>query len=316
MKDLLQASSWAVMLYLMAGSWSLGQTREKLLILGPQSGGFKTVSAVISREVNSRFEVVNQEIKGQTKYAIFEESLNRQQPAFIILMDNRSIEYYRHYQVMNPSKRPFPPSVACMALFIPEATKDIENALGISYELPPVVMLTQLRHKILQPIERVGVIYRDSYTPFIKRHEPYCLKEEIELISYVLPNNPAKLEQGIRSGLKYLMKKAKVDAIWVLNDSKLLQQKYVDRIWIPKLKYYKKPVVVSIEKLSQEGSFGNFAVFPDHDEIGHQVVDMIFNHLGEKRPTGSRVEEPRSVITFFDRDFARKYLGLVEEGQH
>lgn len=285
-----------------------------LLILGPKTGGFGTVMNVIRKEVSKDYNVHFRPVDQRTGYETFDLYYKAIRPSFLILMENTAIDFYRYFQKKNPDLKPFPPAIACMALFISEQTGGIENAVGISYELPPVLMVTQLRHMIEQEVKTLGVVYRDEYHGFIQRQKKYCEREGITIVGFPINKKEEKVGEGIKKGLRYLIKKQKVDALWVLNDNVLLTQDLVDDVWAPRLKFYKKPILVGVERLSQDGAFGNFGVYPDHQEIGHQVVDMVYDYLAHGTLTKNvRVEEPRAIITMLDLDFAKKYLGLKEK---
>ena len=73
-------------------------------------------------------------------------------------------------------------------------------------------------------IRRVGVIYRDFMENSIRTNRIYCRKEHINLISYPISNNK-DLDKELEKGLNYL--KNKVDALWVLNDSRLINVKFL-----------------------------------------------------------------------------------------
>lgn len=111
---------------------------------------------------------------------------------------------------------------------------------------------------------------------------------KIELVTYYLPGK--NLRRELDQGLKELIRKEKVQALWLLNDN-VLYEKAPD-VWDHRLEKFLKPRYASVEKLVVNG-FGNFGYTPDHSEIGEQIVDFIFELMEGNQPR-NRIEEPKS----------------------
>jgi len=302
------------------------QGKPTILVFGPKHNDFQSVYTVIKSEVAEEYEgdyeVVYQVIERGTddKYQRFSLAIETSSPKIIILMD-WSIELYEEYQTkklaLNPNHK-FPPAIACMALLVQDQIKNLKNVRGINYEVPAVTCITEFRDKISVPLNKVGVVYREDYRPFIERQTRYALIEEIELVSYEVVvkggrNKDKQIRNGLDKALKHLIKKEKVDGIWIVNDNDLITETLVEDIWYRKLRFFKKPVMVNVR--SMLGSeLGNFAVLPDHEGIGDQVSYMVFDILEGDGSDISGVEEPtNSPRTFLYLPPAERYFGFKKE---
>ena len=105
-----------------------------------------------------------------------------------------------------------------------------------------------------------------------KENYKFCAREGIELVGVLLPNQRKNKVKEISQALKKLLKKDKVDAMWVLNDNILLDAKLMKNAWIPATQKYKIPMMVGVEVLvNPRLNFGTIAILPDHYAFGVQA---------------------------------------------
>lgn len=298
---------------------------DKLLVLAPEADAFQEILLTIKSEIDGDFElkyikVDRSSLLNATTYREVEAYLENEKPKAIILMDNPAVDLYRHYQRSNP-RDIYPRSIVCMALFVEEIIKDLKNVIGIPHQVPIVKSLTQLRGKleVSDSIDRIGVIYRDRYASFYQRQARNCARENIKLVGYAIPEKNMKgkkrasyYRNQLKEGLDSLIKREKVDAIWVINDNELVNATMIEEVWSKKLKGKRLWVIVGVNGFIQQG-FGNFAVLPDRNEIGLQVVDLLYDFDHGNEENINQVEEPRSSITHLKVKYAKKYLGFIDE---
>ncbi|MCB1042629.1 MAG: hypothetical protein KDC35_06810 [Acidobacteria bacterium] len=272
-----------------------------IMVLGPDGGGFDEVLKVIPEELGHDFEVSHRLVNERTGYDQFENYIKSSGPRVVVLMDNVSINYFRRFQTLNPDIKI--PAVACMALFMDQAVVGLNQVIGIRYEVPAVTSLVSLRDLIQQPVDRVGVIYREMSQEFFERQKDLCAREQIELIGVAIPNVNDDMSRAVRKAFDKL-KKSNLDALWVVNDSGLLSREALTYAWIPRIKRMKKPVVVGVRPLVE--GVGHFAVLPDHQGIGLQITNAIFEIVDNNfELTENHVVNPVAV---------RTVLNLNQEG--
>ena len=248
---------------------------------------------------------------GQVKGAVLK--LN---PQLFVLMDNQAIKIYKQYrdETQKAGKEPLS-AVALMALQLDKVTEGM-NMAGISYEIPVVTSVVNLRAVSSKPIRSVGVIYRKGWEGFVQMNASFCQTEKVSLVGYAVPDDGNDYASDLQKGLKNLIGEKKVDAIWVLNDNKLLNNQTIVKAWIPGLSSSSVPVIVGVETLIQtKFNLGTFAVLPDHAGLGGQVANMIFEIKDNDWKVGDRqIDQPLSVIKMLNSTLARKKGFLREDG--
>ena len=285
-----------------------------LLIFGPDGPNFETVIQVIREELKGEIKIefrkvdrIGSNADPAAEFKRFENHLNEINPRLLVLMDNTAIDLYRNYQREYEDKKEFPPAIMCMALFVQDSIKGIKNGYGINYEMPLVKGLPLFRDILGLPVEKVGVVYREEYKDFIERQREQLKIEDIELVTYYLEGK--NLRRELDKGLKQLLRKDEVEALWLLNDN-ILYEEAAD-VWKRRLQKFQKPRYASVAKLVQN-RFGNFGYTPDHHEIGVQIADFVFELLDGQQPR-NRVEEPKSGSKMLDVEVGIKYLKVPKE---
>lgn len=304
---------WLLCLLALARGWA--QDRPKLLILGPDSKGFNEVVQTVTSNLSEDFDVRNFKVDEFTDFETFESVIETEKPKVIALMENYAINHYRSYQAKYGPDKDYPVTILAMALFIDETIKGLQNTTGIRYEIPVVSSVRSLRSAVKVPIQKVGVIYREQIEPYIDKQKSLCAEEEIELVGYQLAAQEKNLPKALRAGLKYLISKEKIDALWILSDNTLITEETLAGAWFPRLSRYKKPIIVGVENLLLD-DFGNFAVIPDHHSIGLQISnlaeELLINDF-ELYENGS-LENPLGQFKIINLSFAKRYLGVKTDG--
>lgn len=288
--------------------------QEQLLVVRPDGQAFNDVVKGMFSELEGDFVIRQLLINDKIDLQGLTGEIKDVSPKLIVLMDNRSIYLFEQWQKALPDSVSAIPSVACMAFFVEKALKGVKNSLGISYEIPIVTMLTNLRATLNIPLEKVGVIHQSFASDFIQQNKEYCKGEQIELINIEMTK---KVITGfhLNKGLRTLFKKDKVDAVIVLNDNSLLSPDFLRDIWIPTVNWYNKPIVVGVEVLADPKlNFGVFAVLPDHINLGHQLAEKILDIQDNNWEIEKHsVDPPLSVINVINLKKANKQFGVDEK---
>jgi ABC-type uncharacterized transport system substrate-binding protein len=281
-----------------------------LLIAMPNSPNFVEVRKSLVSEVQKNFNIHTFAVKPETKAADLAAAIQVANPVCVVLMNNATINLYRQYQTANPTATT-PPAVLLMASFVEELQSQIRRATGIAYEVPGVTAFVHLRSVITTPINRVGVIYRPAFGNFVERQKSLAAKERVELISVSVPNDVTAA--GLREALHNLAQGHKVDAVWMLNDNALVRDEdFVDDAWRAELAEAKLPLIVGVSNFVEPSSpLGTLAVVPDHEALGLQAANLIFDLSDNDWKIESHpVELPLSVKTVVDIKLVRANFGL------
>jgi hypothetical protein len=213
-------------------------------------------------------------------------------PRALVLMDNDAIRLYASVQKQWRDSVPFPPSVSLMAIRVDREIGKLKRATGIFYEVPGVTILVNLRSLITGPVRKVGVIVRPSMADFVRENAKWCASENIELVPFQVSEDRMDVARAVRTGVRRLRDREKVDALWILNDNFFLTPEIIGAGWLPALARFKKPVLVGVENfVSARSRFGTFAILPDHYGLGVQTAGLILR----LKETGWTLDEPRQV---------------------
>jgi hypothetical protein len=262
-------------------------------------------------ELSTDFDVVTLAITPATTHSQLARKIAEVKPTCVVLMGNQPMNLYLKYQA--EQRGSFPPAVVVMASFFEEQRPLFKNTTGISYEIPGITTFVNLRSFIHQPIRRVGVIHRPLFANYVRTQRELARVEEVQLVALEISSDPGPYE--IRGALDELIRRDRVDAIWVLNDNRLLKPELIAKGWLKILHKHPIAVVVGVGNLVDTRlHFGSFAMLPDHAALGVQTADLIFRLADEGwRADSMAVELPVSVESVVDLPWTRQHFQFREE---
>ena len=240
---------------------------------------------------------------------VIAQSVESERPDAVVLMNNPTVSAYREFQKRTPEAK-FPPAVVVMTSFLEETRRQIQNATGINYEVPLITAATNLRKLTDGRVDRVGVVRRSGLARFVQEQAELARREKLVVIEEEVSNspNPSELKRALR------IVKRDADALWIMNDDRLLTPRLIAEGWLPGLNERPRiPTVVGVASLvSPKSSFGTFAVLPDHTALGTQAANLIYDlaDAGWTFPSDAETLLPLSVSTILDIGQARERLVL------
>jgi ABC-type uncharacterized transport system substrate-binding protein len=286
--------------------------KATILVFMPETSQTKEVLSGLSDELASDFRLVAVRLESSEAKSVIEEGIRRHRPAALVLMNNPTVTAYRDYQ-RSTHKGHHPPAVVVMTSFLDGQTTSMQSWTGISYEVPLITAVTNLRRVIASPTERVGVVVRPSLKRFIERQVVLARREQITVVSEDVSAEPnaSELKRAIRR------LKARANVIWVLNDDRLLSPRLIAEGWLPELneRPWVPTIVGAASLVSPTQSFGTFAVLPDHLALGTQAGNMVFDIADENWQLVAQpvVQLPLSTTTAIDLNQAKERFTLREE---
>ncbi len=212
----------ALVALLLCLGWLGPRASEKdvVLVLRPTSAQFDEANEGMRENFEDEFKVVELIVGKNTTIKDVEKAFKDADPKVIVVMEN--IDLYCDFQKAQPEETVFPPCVVLMVSFAEDRIKTLKNATGILYEAQAATSLPAIRSLFPKKVQKVGVIYSTQLENFFEHQKKNCSDEKITLIGMKMYENKKNLEGQILKGLRHLIKKKKVDAIWVFNDNPLL----------------------------------------------------------------------------------------------
>jgi hypothetical protein len=282
-----------------------------VLVAMPGAASFQATRRALVAEIGKSFDVATLAVSGDTSLAHFGAALEKAAPACVVLMNNSTVRLYRDYQRAHPGAK-FPPAVIVMTSFLEDIRHELAGVTGIAYEVPGVTAFVSLRAIVEVPVTRVGVLHSRYSRGFVERQRALAAKEQIALIPVEVSAEQPTL-WDVRNALRALRSVHHVDALWVLNDNRLLRDgRFLIDAWTPALESLGLPVVVGAAPLvNPQAPFGTFAMLPDHAALGIQTANLILDLADDDwRIDRHPVELPLSTISVLDVEQARARFGL------
>lgn len=281
-------------------------------MLRPEGQHFADVVRGLKAELGDEHDILEHLAVEGAKMSEIADQIRKVKPRLVILMDNRIIQVYRKYQASLPDTGATTPSISLMAASLDVEIAGLRRATGISYEIPIVTSVLNMRSLANKPIPKIGIIHREFLRAFIAENSVYCRKEGIAIAAVSLRNKEHDFEASVRKALTSLLEVEKVDALWIPNDNVLLSPEILRKVWIPMLDKQKKPAIVGVESLvTPKLGFGTFAVLPDHLELGKQLAQRVLeiSDAGYLVESGT-VQRTLSVIKVLNLRQARKIISI------
>lgn len=297
---------------LITGTFISAWASDSLLIVREEGGGFTQVLDELHKELEGEFALEEFHCTRKSTARDLSPVLSDGRFKLVVLIDNKAIALFREFQITAKDQAVHVPSVSCCALYVDKAIAGLKNAAAISFEVPPVTSLVDLRSVVASPVSRVGVIYRAFNREFIDKNRAFCRDEKIEFVTVELPNKSIDFGYEVKKALKTLCKGEKIDALWLPNDNALLTPEILRDRWIPLVQKCNVPVVVGVDILvSPELDFGSFSVTPDLSAYALQVAQLIFElqENGWQVPADA-IQPPLSVNKTLNLTQVRKKFGI------
>jgi len=261
-------------------------------------------------ELKEDFNITTVPINRNTGPDDLARALNRTAPKCVVVVDNRTLQLYRSLQNFLP-QREFPPAVVVMTSFLERAIGRLRSATGISYEAPLISSIVTLRELTPTAVRRVGVVHRRMFSSEVAAQAKLAEVEKVQLEAVVVSDEPTP--EQIEDALDRLVVDRQVDAVWVLNDNRLLTPQLLASSWLPVLRFRPVPVVVGVSALVHpDVHFGTVAVIPHHERLGVQAANLVFDLADNdwKLSSSNQVELPLSVSTVVDVEQVVDYFGF------
>jgi len=278
---------------------SAGPRAPTVLVFMPDTAQTKQVFSGLRDELGKDYRLIALTVDASGDSSVIESALKRYAPAGIVLMNNPTVSAYKALQRNHPEMR-FPPAIVVMTSFFERQAAELRGTTGISYEVPLLTAMTNLRRLLVLPSERVGVVGRAGLRDYIHRQIELCAPEKISVIAEEVSQrpNPSELKRAIRR------LKQQVDVIWIMNDDKLLTPRLISDGWIPGLdeRPWLPSIVGAASLVSARSNLGTFAVLPDHVALGSQAASMLLDIADDDWhvESGRHVELPLSTTTTID----------------
>lgn len=297
---------------LATASLGFGQAKP-ILVLRPAGPNFEETFKGIKETLGPSYSVKELVVSKETDPESVTKEWTATKPKAVFALDNKQIALARDIRAKLADTAV--PMVALMGVRVDAAIRGVANSAAITYEIPAVTLVVNLRAVIPGKVAKVGVIYRASMEDFFMKNAQFCKGENIELVGYKVADD-AEAGTALKDALKSLTERSDMDALAVFNDNFFLNAKLLKEAWLPSLSGWKRPVLVGVETLVRPDlKFGTFAILPDHFALGAQAAGL----MQEIEDAGWKVEEtradqPLSVIKVLNLRGMKSCCG-VQEGK-
>ncbi len=283
---------------------------DTVLVLTPLEQETHELWSGLVLELKQDFNIVTVPVSRSTAVDHIVRELDERNPQCVVVVDNRTLSLYRAAQYRQPDRR-FPPAVVVMTSFLQRAIGGLRRATGIAYEVPAVSSIVALRDISALSVQRLGVVHRKSFSAVVEKQAELLKREKVELVAMQVSDTPTV--ENLEDSLDTLVTERKVDALWVLNDNRLLTAEMLVSGWLPVLDFQPIPVIVGVSALVHPSvHFGTLAVVPHPEQLGVQTANLIFDLYdnGWQLDGHDSVELPLAVSTVVDVAQVESHFGL------
>jgi ABC-type uncharacterized transport system substrate-binding protein len=288
--------------------------KDRLLIIRMDDEALRQAVQGLRSQIRQNFLTDEMIVSANTTGSEISQKMKDVSPKLVVLMDNAAISLYKKFQKGLPDSSQTVPSVSMMASFMDLVIRDMKNATGIFYEVPVVTSAVSLRSVMPSvPLKKIGLVHREFMEQSVKINREYCKKENIELVSRLIPGN-GNIGSDLERALNQL-RDQNIDALWIPNDNKIINPSLFKSVWIPFAGEFRNPIIVGVEVLVQpKFRFGTFAVIPDPFELGTQAAEIIYDIRDNNwSAEGREIEPPRSVYKFLNMEQAQRLFRIDKE---
>lgn len=284
-----------------------------ILVLAPDADASKEITEGIEAELPEEFVLKREFVSAKTSAGDLGNYIKNHKPNVVVLLNNNTVRLYREHQAAVGGT--LPPAIIAMTSFADFETRGLENYTGIHYEIPALTGFRELNAVVKKKIKKIGVVYRSDFYDIIEAQKAFLEPEGFELVSREIRKSGPSVARQVHRALRDLVYHENVDAIWLLNDNALLSQDLLVKSWFPALKHNLKPILVGVPSLiSKNLDFGTFAVLPDHEALGGQVAELVFEMEGMDWSAGDLgLIQPVSVKKILHVRLAKELLSLEED---
>jgi ABC-type uncharacterized transport system substrate-binding protein len=290
----------------------LGKGANTILVCMPDTAQTREVWRGLSDELGPDFHLVALKVEGKGGKDVIAQAIGRHKPSAVVLMNNPTLSAYHAYLRTVPHQ-PRLPAVVVMTSFLDRGELQPLGAVGIAYEVPLITVVTNLRKLVASPIERIGVVYRAPLASFVDRELELARRERVGVVRRTVraDANVSDIKQALREVKQH------ADAVWILNDDRLLTPNLIAGGWLPGLneRPWCPTIVGAASLVSAPQSFGTFAVLPDHTAVGVQTAEMVLDIADNdwRLPEQAEAQLPLSTTTTVDLRQATERFSLRSE---
>ncbi|MGE5670074.1 MAG: hypothetical protein ACM31E_01435, partial [Fibrobacterota bacterium] len=207
---------------------------DALLILTPPEELFASAITGLQEETEDEFVVtVLKKPKEDEDDGDLRRYFASATPKVVVVVGNRLLKLYTKFINEHKPDASSIKVISIYALDTEHAIEHLNNALGISFQTPMVTAIVKFRGIVTTTINKVGVIYRDACDEMVIQNTKLCLREKITIKSIKIGNQTKNHKMEISDALKHLIKKERVNAIWIPNDNVILSSELLGGVWIP-----------------------------------------------------------------------------------
>ncbi|MEO5971144.1 MAG: hypothetical protein ABIQ95_14540 [Bdellovibrionia bacterium] len=287
-------------------------TQKTILMVRGANAAFQGMHDDITKDLK-KYLIKDWVIEEKTPYETFFSKVKSENPDFLILMDNKSIDFGKRWNLESPKKIP---GLGLMALNLIAGLKGDKNIAGITFESPAYTLITQFRYFVDFPIKTVLVFYRKSiFSESIETARQQLKQEKITLEAVDVEQN-GKSKEDIEKFIttkvdSYISQPEKYSVLWLMLDSKLLSKELFSNYWLPAARKTRIPFLTGLEPLvSSKMNLAVFAVIPSMPDLAGQAVQIVQRILEENESVSSiGVEQLISVNKILNKKRSKE-LGL------
>ena len=248
-----------------------------VLVIRPDADEFQKLSAMIGRNLNSEYALDTSMITKTMSYEDFEQALAKSGAKVVVSMDNQAIRHLKHYFEKNPASKIR--GIATMGVNLKDLIPKNKYIAGVAYEVAGYLAIKGFNSATQSKARTIMGFYRSSISRIFAEEARTQLSRE--KITLTLVDLEGKSDDDTSDAIKQEIKKSGVDAVWLINDNKIINSRTISTLWLDAARKQKVPVICGIQKLAKELGICVYSETPTLQGTAEKITGIIFGYIAD-----------------------------------
>ncbi|WP_141732747.1 hypothetical protein [Oligoflexus tunisiensis] len=249
-----------------------------ILVIRPDADEFRKLSEMIEKNLNNEYSLVNSTIAKSTSYEEFEEKIAKSGARVVVAMDNQAIRHLKKYFELKPESKIR--GIAAMGVNLKDLIPKNKYIAGVAYEVAGYLAIKGFKSATQSKARSALGVYRSSVSRiFAEEARTQLAREKIDL---KLLDLEGKSEEDISDAIKYEVKKNTPEAIWLINDNKIINSRTISTLWLEAARQQKIPLICGIQRLSKELGICVYSETPTLHGTAEKITGIIYGYIADE----------------------------------
>jgi hypothetical protein len=264
-----------VMLVLLLSNF--GQAAD-VVVIRPDVEDFRKLNEMVAQSLSNDYTLETALIAKSISYEEFQEKIVKSGARVVVAMDNQAIRHLKHYFELNPQSKLR--GIAAMGVNLKDLIPKNKYIAGVAYEVAGYLAVKGFKATTDTKMKSLLGIYRSSVSRILAEEAQVQLSRE--KIDLKLVDIEDVSDDALNATIERELKKIKPDAIWLMNDNKIINSRTLSTLWLNVARQQKVPIICGIQKLAKELGICVYSETPALQGIAEKISSIIFGYIADE----------------------------------